>query len=206
MEVMRIIKNANIPAAGFVIAGNIEKGQWSLLEKWKNNGFLIANHSFHHWNLNHTQSDRYIRDVARADRVLSTLMPRHKKYFRYPFLATGRNHTQKIKVRQAIKNMGYTIAPVTIDSKDYYYNAKLMDTPWRQRNSILPHLTDQYMRYIARQTQLAEKKARSNGRPHQAQILLIHMNVLATHTITRIIQYYEHKGYRFIRLEKALRN
>lgn len=162
--VLDILKEEKVPAAGFVVAGTIEPGQWTLLEEWHNSGNIIANHTYSHPRLSSSDTQKYIDNVTKADKVLTPLM-QGPKYFRYPFLSTGRNAEQKQAVRDYLAQQNYIIAPVTIDSKDFRFNARLMNIHWRKRKAYLPGIRRQYIGYIWSQTKRAEKKSREKNGP-----------------------------------------
>jgi peptidoglycan-N-acetylglucosamine deacetylase len=199
---MRIVDSLNkhqVTATGFVVAGTIEQDQWSLLEAFKDTGSVIANHTYTHLNLNTNNADRYISDIAKADKVLEPLMS-GTKFFRYPYLAEGKGQ-KKEEVRNYLLENKYVIAPVTIDSKDFKFNARLLNVNWRSRQNHIPSIKRQYLNYMWRQTERAERKA---GDKPIKQILLIHANYLNSYAMDDIIQMYKDKGYTFITLEEAL--
>jgi peptidoglycan-N-acetylglucosamine deacetylase len=190
-----------VPATGFVIAGSIGKGQWEMLEAFHDAGFTIGNHTYSHANLNSMSSEKYIENVARADKILSPLMS-HPRYFRYPYLAEGRGQ-KKILVQQYLSEHDYIIAPITIDTKDFRFNSQLYRVPYRARPNYLPKLKKQYLSYIWKQTLRAEKRAKEKP---VRQILLLHANLLNSHFLGDIIKMYRDHGYQFITLQKALDN
>lgn len=198
--VQTLVEN-HVPATGFVIAGAIEKGQWAFLEQFRDAGLSIGNHTYSHGNLNRLGAEKYIADVARADKILTPVMT-EPKYFRYPYLAEG-NKASKQKVRDFLAENHYTIAPVTIDSKDFQFNEQLYKVPFRAREQYIKTLKPRYLAYIWRETLRAEKRA--NGQPVR-QILLIHANCLNSYLLGDIIEMYKKNGYTFITLGEALEN
>jgi peptidoglycan/xylan/chitin deacetylase (PgdA/CDA1 family) len=202
-RMVQVLKENNVPAVGFVIGGAIEKGQWQFLEDFKNAGLTIGNHTYSHLSLNQMNADKYIADIARADKVLSPLMQGEPKYFRYPYLAEG-NRTSKPIVVEYLNNNHYVIAPVTIDSKDFRFNEELYHVPYRAREQYInSKMKQRYLSYIWQQTLRAEKKA--NGKPVK-QILLIHANLLNSYLLDEVIEMYKQNGYKFITLTEALKN
>lgn len=199
-SILNTLVENKVPATGFVIAGSIGKDQWEFLEAFHNAGFTIGNHTYSHANLNSMSGDKYIENVARADKILSPLMS-HPKYFRYPYLAEGRG-AKKAEVQQYLAEHDYVIARVTIDTKDFRFNSQLYHVAYRARPEYLPKLKKQYLSYIWSQTLRAEKKA--NGKPVK-HILLLHANLLNSHFLEDIIKMYRENGYTFISLEEALK-
>lgn len=201
MKILDTLIDNQVPATGFVIAGSIAKGQWELLELFRQKGFTIGNHSQSHLDLNHTNTEKYISDVDVADKKLRPLMTKNK-YYRYPYLAYGHGE-KKQAVMAYLASNHYIVAPVTIDSKDFKFNKQLISMSWRARASNLAHIKKRYLSYLWKETQRAEKIA--GDRPIK-QILLIHANVLNSHALNDVIALYRNNGYRFISLEEALSN
>ncbi len=201
MKIVQSLIDNHVPATGFVIAGAIGKGQWMLLEAFRKEGFALGNHTYTHANLNQVGVEKYINDIAHADQKLASIMTQ-PKYFRYPYLAEGKG-AAKQDVQDYLTATQYTIAPVTIDSKDYRFNERLLHISWRVRNQYLGQIKREYLDYIWKQTVLAEKRSR-NG--HTKQILLLHANLLNSHFLGDVIQMYKKNGYQFISLTEALNN
>jgi len=200
MKLMQSLIDNHVPATGFVIAGAIGKGQWQLLEEFRKEGFELGNHTYTHADLNRISSKKYIEEIARADQKLAPVMTQ-PKYFRYPYLAEGKG-SAKQKVQDFLTENQYTIAPVTIDSKDYLFNERLLHISWRIRHQYLAQMKHQYLDYIWKQTVLAEKRSLGSVK----QILLIHANLLNSLFLGDVIQMYKNNGYRFVSLSEALSN
>lgn len=201
MQIVQSLVDNQAPATGFIIAGAIGKGQWQLLEEFRNNGFELGNHTYSHMNLNQVSAEKYKNEITKADKILAPIMTQ-PKYFRYPYLAEGKGETkQEIQDYLAINQ--YIIAPVTIDSKDYLFNERLLKISWRERSKHLDKIKRKYLDYIWEQTLLAEKSAK-NG--NTKQILLIHANLLNGYFLGDVLQMYKKNGYRFISLNEALNN
>ncbi len=198
-QILQALINEQVPATGFVIAGAIAKGQWQLLENFQKEGFTIGNHTYTHANLNEIGAEKYIKEIAKADKRLLPLMT-EKKYFRYPYLAEGRGGNRHAVQAYLAENQ-YIIAPVTIDSKDFLFNMQLLAVNWHHRADRLEKIKQRYLSYIWKQTEIAEKMA--HGKPTK-QILLLHANLLNSHLMGDVIQLYKEHGYRFISLEEAL--
>lgn len=203
-KIIDALKKYNIPVTGFVVAGTIEKGQWQLLKEFHDEGFVIANHTYNHLNLNASSADRYISNIQRADEKLTPFLT-GKKFFRYPYLAEGRGY-KKEKVANYLEEQGYIIAPITIDSLDFKFNQSLYRIPYsiRKHEKNLNHFRDRYLRYIWSQTLRAERKSLKLGMPDESQILLLHANLVNSFFLDDILQMYKDKGYKFVSLEQAL--
>lgn len=201
-RIIQAFTENQVPVTGFVIAGAIEKGQWEFLEKFRAAGLSLGNHTYSHRSLNQIGAEKYIADIARADKILAPIMTT-PKYFRYPYLAEGTKES-KPKVLAYLAENHYTVAPVTIDSKDFQFNEQLYKVPFRAReNYIQKQMKKRYLDYVWNATLKAEKRAK--GQPVK-QILLIHSNVLNSYVLPDLIQMYKKNGYKFITLTEALEN
>ncbi len=200
LTILETLNQYHIPATGFVIANSIAKGQWELLEEFRNNGYEIGNHTYSHANLNYVSADKYIENIDKADKILQPIMTQ-PKYFRYPGLAEGKGEKKQAVQDYLIANQ-YVIAPVTVDSKDYKFNARLLKIHWRVRPQYVNKIKNQYLAYIWQQTKKAERKSKHGSR----QILLIHSNLLNSHCLGDIIKMYQSHGYKFVTLQQALEN
>jgi peptidoglycan/xylan/chitin deacetylase (PgdA/CDA1 family) len=200
MAIVKALVDNQVPATGFAIGEAVAKNEWDLLETFRNQGFSLGNHTYTHRSLNGLSADTYIADIQRADTKLARVMT-EPKYFRYPYLAEG-NGTKKQKVIEYLAEHQYTIAPVTIDSKDYEFNARFYHIPYRKRAQNLEQFKQRYLAYIWKQTLAAERRA--NGQPVK-QILLIHANLLNSLCLEDVLQMYKKNGYKFISLAEALK-
>lgn len=198
-QLVNQIEEKNIPATGFIIAGSIGPGQEQLLNDFKQKGFGLGNHTYTHINLNRVGASRYIEDLDKAETRLQGIMT-YPKYFRYPYLAEGRGNDHQ-RVKDYLASHSYTIAPVTIDSKDYKFNGRLLAVNWRNRDEKLDAIKTEYLAYIDKQITQAEK-IHSSETP---EILLVHANLLNSHAMGDVIELFQKRGYKFISLDDAIR-
>jgi peptidoglycan/xylan/chitin deacetylase (PgdA/CDA1 family) len=203
MAIVNTLVENQVPATGFAIGGAVAKNEWDLMEAFRNQGLTIGNHTYTHLSLNSISADKYIADIEKADTKLAHVMT-EPKYFRYPYLAEGKGE-KKQKVIDYLTAHQYTIAPVTIDSKDYEFNAQFYRIPYRKRAQSIHQFKKRYLAYIWNQTLKAEHRSKnSTGQPVK-QILLLHANLLNSLCLGDIIALYKSNGYKFITLEEALK-
>ena len=200
---MNTMKEQQIPATGFIIAREVRADNWDLLHKFRDAGFGLGNHTFSHANLNKLKTREYIKEIKKADNLLAEVLT-EPKYFRYPYLAMS-SGTKKDKVLCYLAKNNYQVAPITIDSKDFVFNQRLLSVPELDRRNYLNELKPFYLDFIWQQTLKAEEHTQYHHNPEQAQILLIHANLLNAYVLPDIIQLYKEKGYSFVNLEEALK-
>lgn len=192
-----IIQN-NIPVTGFVIAGKVKGSDWPLLHKFQNAGLSLGNHTFSHPSLDKLDTGAYIREIDAADTLLAPVLG-SPKFFRYPYLAMSKGKKRQT-ILAHLSRKHYQIAPITIDSRDYMFNQLLAAVPEKNRAAFYQLLKPSYLDFIRQQTLVAERNHAAN----QAQILLIHANLLNALSLQDLIQFYKDNGYAFISLEEAL--
>lgn len=200
--IINTLKSNEIPATGFIIAGEVTNRNWPMLRKFREAGFGLGNHTMTHKSLNKIATNAYIQEIDEADKILSPLMT-EPKYFRYPYLTMGTGN-KKDKVLDYLSIKNYHVAPVTIDSRDFVFNQLLLGVAEPERRHFLTLLKPCYLDYIWQQTLKAEEHNQLAHKPDQPQILLIHANLLNAYVLPDIIQLYREKGYQFVKLSDAL--
>lgn len=203
MAIVKSLVDNQVPATGFIIGGAIAKNEWDFLTTFRDQGLTLGNHTYTHRSLNGMSAESYIADIEKADRILTPVMT-EPKYFRYPYLAEGTGE-KKHKVQAYLKENNYTLAPVTIDSKDYEFNARFYKIAYRNRAKSIGQFKKAYLAYIWKQTLKADSQAKKvEGQPIK-HILLIHANLLNSLVLDDIIDMYRKNGYKFITLGEALK-
>jgi peptidoglycan/xylan/chitin deacetylase (PgdA/CDA1 family) len=198
--IIEALKTQHVPATGFIIAGEVRKNNWEMLYKFREAGFELGNHTLTHANLSTLSSKASIREIREADAILAPVLTK-PKYFRYPYLAmSSGKKREEILCFLAKKN--YHVAPITVDSKDFVFNQRLLAVPEIERRAYLEELKPFYLDFIQHQTVHAEKQLQGT---HQSQILLIHANLLNAYVLTDIINLYKRQGYTFVSLKEALK-
>lgn len=192
-----------VPATGFIIASEVRKNNWEILHKFRDAGFGLGNHTLTHANLNKMDTEEYIHEIQRADKILLPVLT-EPKYFRYPYLAMSSGR-KKEDILCYLAQKNYQVAPITIDSKDFVFNQRLFAVPELNRRAYLEELKPFYLDFIWQQTLNAEEHNQFHHNNEQAQILLIHANLLNAYVLPDIIHLYKKSGYKFVSLEHALK-
>lgn len=201
--IINAIKSHDVPATGFIIAKEVAADNWPMLHKFREAGLSLGNHTLSHANLNRVDADTYIRDIETADKLLSPVLT-EPKYFRYPYLVTGEGF-KKERVMHYLSSKNYQVAPITIDSKDFVFNQLLLSVPEKERRHFLTVLRPCFLDFIWQQTLKAEEHSRAAHKPSEAQILLIHANLLTAYVLPDIIDLYKQNGFTIVSLNDALK-
>jgi len=200
---METMVQQQVPATGFIIASEVRTDNWPMLHKFRDAGFGLGNHTFSHANLNRLTVAEYIQEIKKADSMLTPVLTK-PKYFRYPYLAMS-NGSKREEILCYLKRKHYKVAPITIDSKDFAFNQRLLSVPELNRRDYLKELKPFYLDFIWQQTVKAEEHNQYHHKPEESQILLIHANLLNAYVLPDIINLYKEQGYEFVSLNKALK-
>ena len=110
-----------VPAVGFVNeskleeAGSIDPRRVELLERWLEAGHELGNHGHSHLDLHRVEPDEWMADVVRGECVTRPLVERHGRelrWFRHPFLHTGRSVEVQRRTTDALEARGYEWIPL----------------------------------------------------------------------------------------------
>lgn len=201
--IITTLAEQQVAATGFIIANEVQGNNWEMLQKFRDTGLGLGNHTFSHANLNQLETKDYITEIRKADKILAPVLTQ-PKYFRYPYLAMS-SGAKRDAVLCYLSRKNYTVAPITVDSKDFIFNQRLLAVPELDRRAYFEELKPFYLDFIWQQTLEAEIHNQKNHKTEQAQILLIHANLLNAYVLPEIIKLYRDNGYVFVNLEDALK-
>ena len=209
-KLLRTITPNKLPVVAFVNENKLyvnDPDRVSLLKAWLDAGLELGNHSFSHHSLNSTALSDYEADVLRGEEITGGLMTERGKtlrYFRHPFLHTGRSIETRQQFESFLRAHGYTIAPVTIDNSDWifaraYENARAAnDARARQRVAAA------YVPYIKSKFIYFESESRKLFGRNIKQILLLHANSINAEHFGEIVAMLRSRRYKFVTLGDAL--
>jgi peptidoglycan/xylan/chitin deacetylase (PgdA/CDA1 family) len=209
---LRQVAEHRVPAIGFVnedkllTDGRVDPLRVDLLRRWARAGLELGNHGYSHVGFHDTPIDAYVADVARGDSVTRQVLAdagRQPRFFRHPFLHTGRTLEDRRRFETSLAQRGYRVAPVTIDNSDYIFAAAYDRAP---ADSVRRRVADEYVRYMEAMTAYYEQQSRALFGREIAQVLLLHANNLNADHFGRLAQMYARRGYAFVPLEEALRD
>src|SRR3989442_10727254 len=98
-KLLATLQQQQIPVVGFVNEGKLYKlgevdERIKALNMWLDAGFDLGNHTYGHISLNRAGFKDFEESVVRGETVTKLLLAQRKKtlrYFRYPYLDTGRD-------------------------------------------------------------------------------------------------------------------
>jgi peptidoglycan/xylan/chitin deacetylase (PgdA/CDA1 family) len=176
------------------------------LNRWLDAGLDLGNHTYSHPNLNDLTLARYLDDIIKGEVISRSLLETRKRslvWFRYPFLASGRDEIAT-HVEEFLAARGYRIAPVSLDYSDYRFagihsrhlQAGAQEKADEQFSTMLQALDVAFAH--------AETRSREVLGYELPQTLLIHCNELNALTLRTTIQRIRDRGYTFVSLDEAM--
>ncbi len=211
-KLLGTLRDQKVPVVGFVNEKKLyEFGQVDdrikALRMWLDYGFELGNHTFSHMSLNQAGLSAWEDDVIKGESVTSLLLAEHKmtlRYFRHPFLDTGRDLQTRRQAEAFLTARGYRIAPITLDAWDWMYAPVYDDAKQRGDTALRQQLVTSYLDHSGAVFDYSERLAKKTIGYEPKQILLLHANQLEADHIGELLDLLRKRGYRFITLGDAL--
>lgn len=207
------IKKAKVPAIGFVNENKLYAGERrneaaiDLLRMWLDAGLELGNHSYSHRSLNRIELADYQDDIVRGEKITKELLAakgRDLRYFRHPFLQTGRSLEVKTNFDEFLKVNGYTIAPITYDNADYIFSRAYDLTFDKGDKKAMKKVGEAYVPYMEAKLDYWEKQSVKLFGREVPQTMLIHANFINSDYFDDLARMMKKRGYKFVDLETAL--
>jgi peptidoglycan/xylan/chitin deacetylase (PgdA/CDA1 family) len=209
------IKHAKVPAIGFVNENKLYAGekrdedQVNLLRMWLDAGLELGNHTYSHRSLNTIALDEYEADVLKGEPITHELLATKKKtprYFRHPFLQTGRTLEIKSQFGTFLKQHGYSIAPITFDNADYIFSRAYDNAFDRKDEALMKRVGEAYVPYMEAKLEYWERQSMKLFGREISQTLLIHANFINSDYFDDLAAMFKRRGYKFVTLDEALKD
>jgi peptidoglycan/xylan/chitin deacetylase (PgdA/CDA1 family) len=212
-DLLAALTRNHAPAIGFVNEGKLRSGgrvdprRVALLRQWLDAGIELGNHTFSHVDFHSTPLADYERQVLDGEKVTKELLQERRKnirYFRHPFLHTGRSASDRRQFERFLRQHGYRVAPITFDNYDYVFAAAYDRAAARDDGDAQQKIADEYVSYMEAIAAFYEQQSVAIVGREVRQTLLIHANALNAATFDRLASMLRARGYRFITLDRAL--
>ena len=207
------IKAYDVPAIGFVNENKLmrdgapHKDSIVLLRLWLDAGLELGNHSYSHPDLHATPLEHFQRDVIRGEGVTRALLKERgqtPRYFRHPFLHTGRDLETKRKLEEFLAARGYRVAPVTIDNSEWIFALAYDKVAARGDRELMKRIGREYVFYMGQKFDYFERQSKALLGYEMRQTLLLHANALNADYFDELALMMKSRGYKFITLDEAL--
>lgn len=211
--IIRILRRHHVPAVGFVNEGKVDElvrdRQIANLQRWLDAGLELGNHTYSHESLNTVGPEPFIADIARGDPVVTRLLQEHGqhfRYFRHPYLETGKTIAVKRQVDRWLDAHGYRIAPVTIDADDWEFAEPYDDAIARKNRKLQRRIRAEYLAYTASRIDWAKRSARQLFGRDIAHVMLLHCTRLNADTLDALTKILRRSHLAPVTLAEALKD
>jgi peptidoglycan/xylan/chitin deacetylase (PgdA/CDA1 family) len=212
-DLLAALTRNHVPAIGFVNEGKlrsdgrIDPRRVALLRQWLDARLELGNHTFSHVDFHSTPLAEYERQVLDGEKVTKALLQERRKdirYFRHPFLHTGRSASDRRQFEDFLRRHGYRVAPITFDNYDYVFAAAYDRAAARDDVDAQQKIAGEYVSYMEAIAAFYEQQSVAIVGREVRQTLLIHASALNAATFDRLASMLRDRGYRFITLDRAL--
>ena len=211
-KLLGTLRDQKIPIVGFVNEKKLYKfgevdQRIAALKMWLDYGFELGNHTYSHSSLSQGGLKAWEDDIVQGESVTRLLLSERNmklRYFRHPFLDTGRDLQTRREAEAFLVGRGYRIAPITLDAWDWMYAGVYEDAKKRSDTALQQQLADSYLSYSDSVFAYSEQLSKQIMGYEPRQILLLHANQLEADHIGDLLEVMRKRGYRFITLEEAL--
>jgi peptidoglycan/xylan/chitin deacetylase (PgdA/CDA1 family) len=212
-QLLGTLREQKIPAVGFVNERKLffkwdeVNERIAALNMWPDAGCELGNHTYAHTSLNRAGLKEFEDGVIQGENVTRLLLAQHGmklRYFRHPYLDTGRDLQTRRQAEAFLVERGYRIAPVTLDAWDWMFATVYEDAKKRGDAGLQQEVVKSYLAYTTEVFTYFEKLSRDLLGYEPDQILLLHANQLEAEHIGELLELIRKRGYRFVTLESAL--
>ncbi|HVR30402.1 MAG TPA: polysaccharide deacetylase family protein [Thermoanaerobaculia bacterium] len=214
-RLLAVLAAHDAPTIGFVneskieVDGAVDPRRVALLERWLAAGHELGNHGYAHLDLHRVDPETWMADVLRGERVTRPLVEARGgelRWFRHPFLHTGRSVEVQRRTAAFLAEHGYRIAPVTVDNGEWIYADAYADAWNRGDRGTMRRLGEDYVRYMLEVVEYYESQSRAIAGELIPQSLLVHAYALNADWLDPLLDRLEARAYRWVTLDEATRH
>ena len=209
------LDSINIPITIFINEGLIYKigdtvKNEKLLDEWAKREYItLGNHTYSHLRYSNVKLDEFKRDIERGEYLTRQLANKYNKplqYFRFPYNDLGIDSINQTKMDSLLTKLNYKIAPFTIESSDWMFNAVY---EYHISNSNLTEAAKIGELYVSKTIDYIhffDSVSLSIYGRNMNQIYLCHDNSINAKYLKEIIKKLELENYEFVSMEDAMKD
>ena len=213
-KIVAVLAANKIPAVGFVNERGLEapgqaEERRAALRVWVEAGLELGNHTYAHRSFYNTPLAEFQEQVIRGEpftRQLLAARGMRLRYFRHPFLNTGRTLDDKRAFEKFLAGRGYTVAPVTHDNMEWVFAREYAKALVAKDDEKARRVAAEYVPYMERMFEFYEQLSAELFGREIPQVLLVHANLLNGDHFQRVVEMMRRRGYQFVTLEDALKD
>lgn len=191
------LKDNHIHSVWFVAgkAMDSEKGK-QLLQKWDEDGHIIANHTYNHFNYNDSlmTCEKFVKDIQKCDSLISDY-ENFKRIFRFPYLKGGNTIDKRDRINSYLEQNGYEKGWVTIDASDWYINMRLIRRLKQNPDADISMFREYYTNHIFERAQYYNKLSTQINHRQVKHTVLLHFNLTSALFLNDLVEKFRNEGW-----------
>ncbi len=200
-RILSALADHHAPATGFVVC---EREGDELLQQWLAAGIELGNHSSAHRHLDRISLTDWSADLRACNAKLASLTGTPPRWFRYPFLQTGRTSGRRDSARAIVSESGLRSAFVSVDTGEWALVSPYVQALSNGDHARADSIGSAYLEHLMAAIDHYRTFARAHVGRDVRHILLLHANALAADRLDSLLTRIEAADGRFITLEEAL--
>jgi len=193
-----------LKAALFVSGNHVDRPEGkTLLGAWDDVGHLICNHSYSHlMYLRKTTYDEFAVDFLRDEPIIA---PYHNRtqLFRYPFLKEGDTAEKRDRFRALLKEHGYRVGHVTLDTSDWYVNDRMQQRLQQVPSAKLEPYRDYLIAHLLDRASFYRQLALDVLGHEVRHTLLVHYSMINALFLQDVMAAFEKSGWDWVDADYA---
>ncbi len=211
-RIVNALRAHGLPAVVFVnearlyVEGEVD-ARIGLLREWSDAGLELGNHTFSHSGIDGLSLPQYEEEVVRGETVTRMLLAEkggRLRYFRHPQLRTGPTTEYREGLSSFLRERGYLVAPVTVDTQDYMFAAVYAEAKHRGDPGLQGRVVEAYRAYLLENFSFHERLAVEVLGRELRHVVLLHVNHLNADLIEELIALLKEREYSIVPLATAL--
>jgi peptidoglycan/xylan/chitin deacetylase (PgdA/CDA1 family) len=210
---LKLFDSLNVPFTIFINEYKIYKTEFldknkDLLEQWvMKDQAIIGNHTFRHSRYSEVGFENFVKDIEQGENLAKQYSSKYNKdlkYFRFPFNDLGKDSIQHTQIKEYLKSKNYTIAPFTIESSDWMFDAVYQYYLNNGETSKAKEIAEQYVDKTLELLIFYESMANSIYNRPVKHIYLCHDNAINSDFLAEIIVRLKQADYKIVTIEESL--
>jgi peptidoglycan/xylan/chitin deacetylase (PgdA/CDA1 family) len=210
-RLIRRLRAHRAPAVAFVIGDKLEDpdrpARYALVRDWMDAGFTLGNHTYSHGSLNRMSAQAYIADTERDDEVLRPLMAERgqtPRWFRHPYLETGKTLADKHAFEAWLAAHGYRVAPVSMENSDWMFALPYDEAVLRHDRAAQRRIRDSYLAYTEKAVAWYREAALQLLGRRPAFVFLLHDTRLNADSLDALLAILKRNDLQVVSLDAAM--
>jgi peptidoglycan/xylan/chitin deacetylase (PgdA/CDA1 family) len=202
----RALQDAGVRSCVAFVIGAHARGHEKLLGRWLDAGYELGNHSDDHAYASRTGFHAFTASVERCDALLREVGAfdgGRPRYFRFPYGDRGASPSRRGALLEAVENLGYQLAEVSIQTYDHCYEARFALALANHDDARARAVTERYLDRALASVHRASRLAGRRFGPDHEHVMAMHFGPVTERTLPALLARLSTCA-RLVPLERAL--